>query len=124
MPRPDAMLIDLRTYTLKVGSVRDFLALYAAQGLAVQTEHLGPPLGYYTTEAGELNQVVHLWQYLDMADRERRRAALESDPRWLAYRTKSSLCGHVLRQQNSLLKTVDFAAMELAGAGRESHHPL
>ena len=46
------MLIDLRTYTLKIGAVRDFLELYAAEGLAVQTAHLGPPLGYYTTEVG------------------------------------------------------------------------
>ena len=107
------MIVDLRTYTLKIGSVRDFLVLYAAEGLAVQTAHLGPPLGYYTTEVGELSQVVHLWQYLDMADRERRRAALELDPRWHAYRNKSSLCGYVVRQQNSLLKTVEFAAMPL-----------
>ena len=119
MPRLDAMLIDLRTYTLRIGSVRDFLALYAAEGLAVQSEHLGPPLGYYTTEVGELSQVVHLWQYQNAADRERRRAALESDPRWLAYRSKSSMCGHLVRQQNSLLKTVDFAALGLAGASSQ-----
>ena len=50
------MLIDLRTYTLKIGAVRDFLELYAAEGLAVQTAHLGPPLGYCTTEVGELTQ--------------------------------------------------------------------
>ena len=109
------MLIDLRIYTLKIGSVRDFLALYAAEGLAVQSAHLAPPLGYYTTEVGELSQVVHLWQYQDMADRERRRAALEADPRWLAYRSKSSSCGYVVRQQNSLLRAVDFAPMGLAG---------
>ena len=114
------MLFDLRTYTLKVGSVRDFLALYASEGLAVQSAHLGAPLGYYTTEVGELSQVVHLWQYQDMADRERRRAALEADPRWLAYRDKSSLCGHVVRQQNSLLKAVDFAAFGLADTSNAS----
>ena len=120
MPRLDAMLIDLRTYTLKIGSVRDFLALYATEGLAVQSAHLGPPLGYYTTEVGELSQVVHMWQYQDMADRERRRAALEADPRWLAYRSKSSALGHVVWQQNSLLKTVDFAAFNPAGASNAS----
>ena len=115
------MLIDLRTYTLKIGSVRDFLALYAAEGLAVQSAHLGSPLGYYTTEVGELSQLVHLWQYQDMADRERRRAALEADPRWLAYRSKSSARGHVVRQQNSLLQTVDFAAPGLTNVGNASN---
>jgi len=103
------MIVDLRTYTIQTGALRDFLALYAREGLALQTQHLGAPLGYYTTEVGELGQVVHLWQYTDMADRERRRAALEADPRWLTYRNKSASQGHVLRQVNSILKEVDFA---------------
>lgn len=104
------MIIDHRTYTIQTGLIRDFLSLYAAEGLVVQTEHLGSCLGYYTTEVGELNQVVHLWAYIDMADRERRRAALEADPRWLAYRRKAAAAGQVLRQTNSLLKQVDFTA--------------
>lgn len=103
------MIVDQRTYTIQIGMLRDFLALYAAEGLAVQTEHLGPPLGYYTTEVGDVNQVVHVWQYTDMADRERRRAQLEADPRWLAYRRKAGAAGQVIRQHNTLLKTVDFS---------------
>lgn len=110
------MIIDQRTYTLQIGMLRDYLALYAAEGLAVQTEHLGAPLGYYTTEVGDLNQVVHLWQYTDMADRERRRAALEADPRWLAYRRKASAAGQVLQQRNTILTSVDFAAFSSPAA--------
>src|SRR5690606_3588350 len=94
----------------QIGLMRDFLALYAAEGRAAQIEHLGEPVGYYTSEVGDLNQVVHLWAYADMADRERRRAALESDPRWLAYRRKAAAAGHVLQQRNALLKQVDFTA--------------
>lgn len=104
------MIIDLRTYTLRVGTLRDFLALYAREGLPVQRRHLGAPLGYYTTEVGELNQVVHLWQYADMADRERRRAALEADPQWRAYRSAAAKLDQVIAQSNALLKAVDFAA--------------
>ena len=104
------MIVDQRTYTIQIGLLRDFLALYAAEGLPVQAEYLGPPLGYYTTEVGDVNEVVHLWQYADMADRERRRAALEADPRWLAYRRKAGAAGQVLRQRNAILKAVDFAA--------------
>lgn len=104
------MIVDLRTYTIRIGAMREFLALYASEGLPVQTQHLGAPLGYYTTEVGELGQVVHLWGYADMADRERRRAALEADPRWLAYRGKAASLGQVARQVNSILKAVDFTA--------------
>ncbi len=104
------MIVDLRTYTLKIGSVPAFLSLYAQDGLPLQRHHLGEPLGYYTTEVGNLAEVVHLWQYADMADRERRRAALELDPRWLAYRSRSTELGVLLDQRNSILKSVDFNA--------------
>lgn len=106
------MIFELRTYTIRIGAMCEFLELYAREGLAVQTLHLGPPAGYCTTEVGELNQVVHFWGYADMADRQRRRAALESDPQWLAYRGKASSLGHVLRQENKILKAVDFAAFQ------------
>lgn len=111
------MIVEMRIYSIQIGAVRAFLELYAREGLALQTQHLGSPLGYYTTEVGELSQVVHLWRYTDMADREKRRAALESDPRWLTYRTKSSSQGHVVRQVNSILKEVDFSAFACPASG-------
>lgn len=112
------MIVDHRTYTIPVGLMRDFLSLYAAEGRAVQVRHLGEPLGYFTTDVGELTQVVHLWRYDDLADRDRRRAALEADPQWLAYRAKASKLGHVTRQVNSILRAVDFAAMQAPPAPR------
>ncbi|MDB5896521.1 MAG: family containing protein [Ramlibacter sp.] len=114
------MIVDLRTYTVPVGLLREFLSLYACEGLPVQARHLGEPIGWYTTEAGELGEVVHLWGYDDMADRERRRAALEADPAWLAYRGKASARGHVVRQVNSLLRKVDFDALQRAGLSHPS----
>lgn len=93
-----------------MGLLEDFLSLYANEGYAVQAKHLGAPLGYFITEVGDLGQVVHLWQYEDMADRERRRAALISDPAWLAYRSSAGARGHVSHQTNSILRKVDFAA--------------
>ncbi len=111
------MIVEMRTYSIPVGAMREFLELYAREGRAVQAQHLGPPLGYYVTEVGELSQVVHLWRYADMADRDRRRAALEADPRWLAYRGKSASQGHVTRQVNTILKEVDFAAFAAPAPG-------
>ena len=110
------MILDHRTYTIPVGLMRDFLALYAAEGRAAQVRHLGEPFGYFTTEVGELTQLVHMWRYEDFADRDRRRAALEADPEWLAYRAKAGKLGHVTRQANCILRAVDFAAMQAAPA--------
>lgn len=109
------MIVDMRTYTVPVGLLGEFLALYAKEGLPVQARHLGEPMGYFTTEVGELGQVVHLWGYADHADRDARRAALEADPAWRAYRAKAGAGGHVVRQVNAILRPVDFAAWTTNG---------
>lgn len=76
------MIVEQRTYTLKPGRVPQYLALYEAEGHAVQVGHLGPPVGYYHSESGVLNQLIHMWRYEDADDRSRRRSALYSDPVW------------------------------------------
>lgn len=60
------MLIEQRIYTTLPGRWRQYLALYEAEGLAIQQRILGRLVGYYTTELGELNQVVHQWAYRDL----------------------------------------------------------
>lgn len=80
-----AMLVEERIYTTHPGKVGEYLALYEAEGLAVQQRILGRLVGYYRAEIGELNQVVHLWAYTDLVERQQRRAALLADPQFKAY---------------------------------------
>ena len=79
------MLVEQRTYTTHPGQWRAYLALYEAKGLAIQRRILGRLAGYYYSEVGELNQIVHMWAYEDMNERNARRALLMQDPGWLAY---------------------------------------
>ena len=115
------MIIELRTYTLRLGAMRDFLALYAAEGRDVQAAHLGAPVLYLSSEIGEQNQVIHAWRYRDHTDRDARRAALEADPRWLAYRTRSMQADQVRQQHNAIFREVDFAAFAPLLAARPAH---
>ncbi|HEY4542170.1 MAG TPA: NIPSNAP family protein, partial [Noviherbaspirillum sp.] len=57
------------------------------------------------------NQVVHLWGYKSLADREQRRAELDADPDWIAYRAKSAAAGNVQYQENKILKSVPFSPL-------------
>lgn len=100
------MIVDMRTYTLVPGSLGAFLKLYSSEGMAVQTGHLGHPLGYYFTEVGVQNRVVHFWGYADIAERERKRAAMLADPAWNAYRAKSA--AFFQHQENRILKPAPF----------------
>ena len=68
------MIYEMRTYTLKPTRMADWLALYKSHALAVQQEHLGNLVGFFTTEFGVANQVVHIWGYESLNDRNDRRA--------------------------------------------------
>jgi hypothetical protein len=79
------MLVEQRTYTTHPGKWRDYLSLYEKEGLPIQLRILGRMVGYYYTDIGELNQIVHMWAYEDLADRTQRRATLGKDANWQAY---------------------------------------
>ena len=53
------MIFDHRTYELQPGRLREFLVPYEEEGLSVQKKHLGNLVGSFTTEIGNVNEIVH-----------------------------------------------------------------
>jgi len=102
------MLLDVRTYTCRPGTIKAHLELYEKMGKPPQSRNLGDPLAYLTTETGNVNQYVHIWVYEDAGDREAKRAAMWADPEWLAYTRESAKLGALVSQENKLMKQVDF----------------
>jgi hypothetical protein len=100
------MLLDARDYAIAPGRLDAYLKRHMAEALPVMREHLGEPFGYFTAETGPQPAFIHLWRYENAPDRERRRAALYADPRWLAYRAGMGGTGWVLRQENRLLRSL------------------
>lgn len=82
------MIIEQRTYTVHPGKVPEYLALYEKEGLSVQTRHLPKMLGYFYTEIGDLNQIIHMWGYETLDHRTECRAKLVADPDWQALLNK------------------------------------
>lgn len=101
-----SMLVEERTYTTHPGKWRDYLRLYEAEGLEPQKRILGRMVGYYTTEIGELNQVVHLWAYQDLKERSERRAQLLADPAFAAYVQK--MLPLLQKQESRILRPTSF----------------
>lgn len=82
------MIVEERVYTTHPGKWREYLALFEAEGLAIQHQILGRMVGYYYSEIGELNQIVHLWAYESLDERTERRTRLMSDVGFKAYVAK------------------------------------
>ncbi len=100
------MYVEERIYTLQVGKAAEYFKNYEQFGMKVQLKHLPNMVGYYTTEVGELNLVIHMWAYDDLNERDRRRAAMQADPEWQAYLGKNR--PFMISQETRIMKCAPF----------------
>ena len=75
-------LYELRTYTMYVGKMAEGVKLYTEIGFpAMQKGGQDKKLvGYFQSDVGTINQLVHMWKFDDDADRRRHWAGLYSNP--------------------------------------------
>ncbi len=57
------MIYELRTYTVKAGTIGDMVKAASTVSREVRGDDYGKLEGYWSTEIGPLNQVMHLWSY-------------------------------------------------------------
>lgn len=106
------MIYELRTYDTTPGRTAEYIRLHVEEGLPRLRKILGEPIGYWTTEFGTLNQLVHLWRYENLADLERRFEALAADEGWGQYREKIGRLGLVTRQERKVLRALPFSNLK------------
>jgi hypothetical protein len=76
---------ELRTYDARVGAGAHFLELMLA-AMPIR-ERYSPNCGVWESLSGRHEQVLHMWGYRGLAERDRVRADLKADPEWQAYIT-------------------------------------
>jgi hypothetical protein len=101
------MIVEERIYTLHAGKVPEMVKLYGEEGLPLQQAYLGKFIGYFTTETGNLNQIVFMWGFDSLDDRAARRDKMAKDPAWQAYLRKVQPL--LLSQENRILKPTAFS---------------
>lgn len=76
------MIYELRTYTVKAGTAAAAAQNAGTVGREIRGDAYGKLEGYWMTEIGPLNQVMHLWSYADLNERARLRGELSKNKRW------------------------------------------
>ena len=104
------MIIDHRTYTVHHGTMEEYLERYERDGLPIQLRYLGRYLGCFVSDIGPLNQVIHMWAYDSLADREERRARMAQDPEWQAFRDKNR--GSFVAQEVKIIVPTKFSPIK------------
>lgn len=101
------MIVEERIYTVQPGKAGEYAKLMETEGIAIQEPILGHLFGFFTTEFGPLNQIIHMWAYESFEDRAARRAKLMRDPTWLAFLNKSRPL--IEWQENKILVPASFS---------------
>jgi hypothetical protein len=103
------MLYELRTYTLRPGRLAAYVADFERRGLPVIGRY-ATLVAYWTSEVGQLNQVVHVWSYRDAAHRAEQRALLYADLEWVDGYLPTAL-DDVQHQESRLLSSASFSPL-------------
>jgi hypothetical protein len=100
------MYVEERMYLLQVGKAPEYFKHYENEGMRVQLKHLPHMVGYWFTEVGTLNMVVHMWAYDSLDQREKCRAAMYADPAWTVYLGKTRQLLEI--QETRIMKCAPF----------------
>lgn len=114
----EPMIVEERIYVLHTwAEMSEYLQIYENEGLPAQRPILGGFLGYFTTELGTQNQLIHLWGYESLDDRARRRALLAADPQWQACLKK--IRPMIMTMENRIMYPTSFSPLRsLPAAGQ------
>ena len=74
------MIYEVRTYDLKPGTVAQFEEAFG-EALPYRQEY-SPLAAFWHVDIGPLNQVIHVWPYDSLDERERIRAEASKDTHW------------------------------------------
>ena len=103
------MFVEIRTYRLKNGGIPEYLRVVGEEGIAIQKRHLGNLVGYFSSEIGPINEIVHIWAFDSLDDRQARRGRLMADPDWLNFLPKIRDLIEVA--ENKIMKPADFSPL-------------
>lgn len=101
------MIVEMRSYVLRPGALPEFMRLMASEGIGIERPILGDLVGFYSSEIGSINKVIHLWRYTSFEDRQQRRAQLAAAPEWLAFVPK--VLPLIQDMHNELLNPAPFS---------------
>lgn len=104
------MFYEIRTYRIKTGGIPAYLKLVEEEGIELQKRYLGQLVGYFHSEIGPLNQIVHIWAYPSLDERESRRAALAEDPAWRTFAPKIQAL--MEEMENKIMRPTAFSPLK------------
>ncbi len=108
------MLYELRIYHCMPGKLPAVVARFETGTVKLFEKHGIQQVGFWTVVIGESNADLYYtlkWDSLD--ERQKKFAAFQADPEWIALRTRSEEGGALIASfSNSILTPTNFSALK------------
>ena len=108
------MIYELRVYHCMTGRLPALVKRFETVTVALFEKHGIRQVGFWTVAIGQSNQdLVYILQWESLADRDKRFAAFQADPEWIAARAKSEADGPLVASiTNTILTPTKFSALK------------
>ena len=108
------MIYEMRVYRCLPGRLPALLKRFDTMTLKIWEKHGIKPAGFFTTLIGESNQeLTYFLAWESLAEREKKWAAFQSDPEWIAARAKTEEDGQIVGNLVSqLLVPTSFSSVK------------
>ncbi len=104
------MYFEMRTYTIRTGMIADYMKLFEEVGLPIISQY-AELVGYWYTDIGELNQVVHIWKYDSLDQRTISRKKLYEDEKWQTKFLPEAM-RMLEKQENKIMHATGFSPIQ------------
>ncbi len=104
------MIYEMRIYTIKVGKMNQYIKHFEEIGLPIISKY-SKLIGYWETETGVLNQIIHIWEYDSFNERIEKRKALYADSEWLESFIPIAL-PMLEKQETRIMNAVNFSPIK------------
>lgn len=95
------MIYEVRTYTMTVGSAGEAVADFGR--IIEERQKLSRLIGFFQSASGDLNRIMHIWEYENSGHRESVRAETLRQPWWPPLKVDK-----ILHQATRLMRAAPF----------------
>lgn len=102
------MIYDMRIYDIRPGGLQAYMDAVREVALPVRRRYGIRLAGWYHTEVGPLNRVVHIWAFRDWDHLSEGKRQFRQDPQWVNDYVPRVL-PLIVRQESQVVLAADFS---------------
>lgn len=102
------MLYEVRTYTMSIGDAEEAVEDFG--NIMEERRKLSTLIGFFRCAVGEMNRILHIWEYENSAHRESVRAETLRQPWWPPLKAEK-----IVHQVTRLMRPASFRLKPLTG---------